>query len=306
MIKKLMLTIGVAGLACQLLAAVGEAQNNPPLKSLKILAIGNSFSEDGLRYVYQIAKDAGVEKVVLGNLYVGGCSLATHWANAKTNAPKYNYQKNTDGTWTSRMNSTMEYGIQDENWDMISIQQVSSLSGLPATYNSDLDNLIVYVNSKKTNPDATLVWHMTWAYQANSTHSGFATYDKNQMTMYQAIVSTVSNRIAGDSVFSGIIPSGTAIQNMRTSYIGDTLTRDGYHMSLNLGRYIASMTWVKALTGASIDNVSWVPNAREIPETLLPVIKEAVNNAVQNPFSVTQSSYTNRPTPPVLHSEISK
>ena len=29
------------------------------------------------------------------------------------------------------------------------------------------------------------VWQMTWAYQQNSTHSAFPSYDKNQMKMYE-------------------------------------------------------------------------------------------------------------------------
>ncbi len=37
--------------------------------------------------------------------------------------------------------------------------------------------------------------------------------------------------------------AGTAIQNLRTSYMGDTLTRDGYHLEVNTGRYTVSMTW---------------------------------------------------------------
>ena len=42
---------------------------------LKILTIGNSFSDDTMQYLYKVAKSAGVEKIKLGNLYIGGCSL---------------------------------------------------------------------------------------------------------------------------------------------------------------------------------------------------------------------------------------
>ena len=52
-----------------------EAQTEAPEptapKSLKILAIGNSFSTDSMQYLNQIAKCAGVETIVLGNLYYG-------------------------------------------------------------------------------------------------------------------------------------------------------------------------------------------------------------------------------------------
>ena len=53
--------------------------------TLRILAIGNSFSIDSLEYVYQIALSAGVKKGSLGNLYIPGCSLDMQAANAKKN-----------------------------------------------------------------------------------------------------------------------------------------------------------------------------------------------------------------------------
>ncbi|QHI69374.1 DUF4886 domain-containing protein [Tichowtungia aerotolerans] len=290
--KKYILIASLAGL---FLANTSlSAESTTPPRSIRILAIGNSFSVDGLEHAYSIATNAGIQEVTLGNLVIGGCSLERHWRSAKADITDYNYRKNTSGTWIDRRNSTMEYGLLDEPWDIITIQQVSHCSGLPETYNADLDHLITYINSRKTNPDAKLGWQMIWAYQQDSSHGGFAKYDKDQMTMYNAIVTAVTKKIAPNKAFDFIIPSGTAIQNMRTSYIGDTLTRDGFHMSLNLGRYIVGMTWVKTLTGASIEEVSWVPDATEVPKTLLPVIKEAVNNAIQTPFAITESSYTEK------------
>ena len=65
---------------------------------------------------------------------------------------------------------------------------------------------------------------MTWAYQADSTHSGFNNYGKDQMTMYNAIVNAAQTKIVTNDNIEIIIPVGTAVQNVRTSYIGDTLT----------------------------------------------------------------------------------
>lgn len=263
-------------------------------KVLKILAIGNSFSEDATRWLYQIAENCGADEIIIGNLYWGGCSLSQHWSNANTNYAGYDYQKNTNGSWTHRNNSTMEYAIKDEDWDYITLQQVSGYSGVEDTYNSDLDNLVNYVNSNKTNPNAKLGWHMTWAYQQNSNHGDFSKYNKDQMTMYNAILSATQNKIVASGKFDFVIPSGTAVQNMRTSYVGDTLTRDGYHLSYNLGRYIAGLTWLKTVTGWSVDDVIYVPDMAEVPQSYLPIIKEAVNNAVAHPYQVTASSYAEK------------
>ena len=258
--------------------------------ALKILCIGNSFSVDSMEYVYQVAKAAGVSKVVLGNLYIGGCSLATHLSNASGDKAAYTYYYNTDGKWTSSNGYKISTAVQSDDWDFITFQQVSGNSGIADTYDT-LTSLIDIV--EPLNPSARLVWHMTWAYQSNSTHSDFSKYDRNQMTMYNAIVNAVQTKIVTNDSIEIIIPAGTAIQNVRTSYVGDTLTRDGYHLSNDYGRYIGSLTFVKALTGLSIDKMSYKPSGVTDEKVLIAI--EAVNNAVANPFAVTNSSYTKEP-----------
>ena len=258
--------------------------------ALKILCIGNSFSTDSMEYVYQVAQAAGVKNIVLGNLYIGGCSLDTHLDNAKNNKGSYTYFVNTNGTWSSPGNRTISAIATSEDWDFISLQQVSGYSGVSESYAS-LDELIEIV--EPLNPSARLVWHMTWAYQQNSSHSDFSRYNKDQMTMYNAIVNAVKTNIVPNEKIDIIIPAGTAIQNVRTSYVGDTLTRDGYHLSYDYGRYIGSLTFVKALTGLSIDNMTYAPNG--VTENRVLVAIEAVNNAIAKPFEVTKSSYEEEP-----------
>ncbi len=52
---------------------------------MKILAIGNSFSQDATRYLQDIAASAG-EELFVRNLYIGGCSLEMHSKNIAENA----------------------------------------------------------------------------------------------------------------------------------------------------------------------------------------------------------------------------
>lgn len=47
------------------------------MNTLKILAIGNSFSEDATRYLHQLANAAGIDTKIV-NLYIGGCPLERH------------------------------------------------------------------------------------------------------------------------------------------------------------------------------------------------------------------------------------
>ena len=60
------------------------------------------------------------------------------------------------------------------------MQQQSGNSGLAVTYNEDLTELIDYVKARSY---AKLVWHMTWAYQQDSTHSSFPNYDRDRVYM---------------------------------------------------------------------------------------------------------------------------
>src|SRR5690606_36918348 len=97
---------------------------------VKILAIGNSFSEDALEsHLYGLAKDQGTE-VIIGNLYIGGASLATHRSNAENTTPIYEYRKiGEDGNRSNRLKISLNLAILDEQWDYISFQQASPNSG---------------------------------------------------------------------------------------------------------------------------------------------------------------------------------
>ena len=268
---------------------------DPEPKTIKILAIGNSFSVDGMEFLWNILARLGYD-VYLGNLYIGGCSLDTHWGNIRDDSLAYTYYTNDMGVWKTKNNAKLSEALVAQEWDIITIQQVSQYSGMPSTM-GNLQNILDYVKTNMPNKDAKIYWHMTWAYQQNyNSPEKFGNYGNNQMTMYNAITSTVESTIKTNSDIAGFIPSGTTIQNMRTSYLGDTLTRDGFHMSYGLGRYAAAMTWAKFLTGESIDNITWVPATYKNEITpYLDIVKEAVNNAYKTPLAVTNSTYTENP-----------
>lgn len=300
------LLAGTAAPGFSALAADTELPVWPKNETLKVLAIGNSFSEDAMRWMYDIAEDCGAEDVVFANMYIGGCSLERHVSNIQNDAKAYDYQKiskETGGQWTHTGQGgadswSISQGLQAEDWDYITIQQVSGYSGDPASFkngNTDyVDEMVNYI--RKYNTTAKIGYHMTWAYQQDSNHGDFGKYNKDQMTMYNAILSTVQNTVLAEHPeIDFVIPAGTTIQNLRTSFLGDTLTRDGYHMSYNLGRYAVGLTWILKIAGWSIDDVTFTPSSAEVPASYLPMIKEAVKNAVADPWEVTRSTYLSGP-----------
>ena len=257
---------------------------------LKILMIGNSFSVDTMEYVYQIATSAGIEKLHLATLWRGGCTLEYHTIHAKNDMYVYDYQINKSNKWYAVQDYLMSDAIRSQNWDYISIQQASGDSGIESTYSEDLEYLIGYI--KQLCPNAKLIWNMTWAYQQDCTYDPFLKYDRDQMKMYNSIVTTVEKMIKPRDDIYTIIPIGTTIQNARTSYIGDTLTRDGFHLSYEYGRYLAGLTFFCKLTGIPAENVTFAPDG--IDEQKKKVAIESVTNAINHPFMITDSQYKSR------------
>lgn len=254
-------------------------------RPLKILAVGNSFSVDCMQYLAQIARACG-HAVVLGNLYIGGCSLQRHYGNAQTGAKDYLYYKTTDGVWTETPAFTLEAGLGDEDWDIVVMQQASHDSGIPETYVC-LPALIGFIRTHL--PEARLFWNMTWAYQQGSTHAEFPRYVSDQTRMYTAIVDCIGRCVDPLGVYETIIPTGTAVQNARGGFLGDTLTRDGYHLDLTTGRLLAGMTWYAAITGQSTGAISFNPAPEIITPRILALLQESAANALAHPRTVTPS-----------------
>ena len=268
--------------------------HTPMTRQLKVLAIGNSFSVDAITYLWNICNNAGVTDLVIANAQIGGCSIDMHFSYMINKTPKYQYTKYTKKGSESKTDVKIDVALEDEDWDFIVTQQLSQYAGKPSTFQY-FDNLLEYVVNKC--PEAEIYWHMTWAYQEGITKSGYEYYNNDQMTMYNAIVETVQTTVLSRSVIKGVIPAGTAMQNLRTTPIGDNVTRDGYHADLGVGRFAISMTWYAIFTGGSLDLVNWYPgNYYNEVVTNRAFIMESVENAIKTPYSVTQSQYVFSPT----------
>ena len=260
---------------------------------LKILTLGNSFSRDCMAYVYDIAYAAGAEDVYLGDMYIGSCTINKHLTNAKEDNGAYSYFTNESGKWVEHTKHKMSDAIKSQNWDFISIQQNSKNSGVPSSYD-DLQELVDIVKSMATNPNVEIVWHMTWACAEDYTGSLFANYQMSQEVMYNAIVDTVKQKVFPIEEITRVIPNGTAVQNIRSSYWGDTICRDGLHMSLPYGRILGGITIVAATIGIDFDKIDLSDvhsKLEDDEEQFLQVALESVKNAMENPYQVTQSQY---------------
>ena len=249
--KKILLVLLLVALATININAAHGVPNYPlPQEpdTLRILGVGNSFTDDGMMYLPFVLQAAGIKNVVLGRLYIGGCTLERQVKEYESNSPSYVYTNSVGNNWTTiSKNATLLDGLLDEKWDILVVQQASGVSGMYESYQPWLDRLIEILRFNCRNAGATIAWQQTWAYSTNSNHPEYPNYEQNQLAMYKDIMAC-NERLMEETPIDVVIPTGTAIQNLRAAMQdARDFTRDGYHLNYKMGRYTAACTWFQAL-----------------------------------------------------------
>ena len=95
---------------------------------------------------------------------------------------------------------------------------------------------------------------------------------------------TEAYKKAAQSVDARLIPVGNAVALAREDAAFDPqrggipLTRDGFHLSYNYGRYLAGAVWYKTLTEKSIEKIDFLPADYEYigkdQQTKVPLYRE--------------------------------
>ena len=263
-----------------LVAIVAFALNVQAQDVIRVLAIGNSFSED---VVEQHVHELGI---VVGNLYIGGCSIQKHLGNLRSGKKAYRYRKvDENGKRTTIRKVSMQYGLADEQWDYIMVQQVSGFSGVYVSFERFLPEYMKLLRNEVSSKTKFLVMQ-TWAYQSDSVHQNFAIYNYDQKAMYKAVTKCYLKVFKDKRYgFHALVPNGTAIQNGRT-YFGDKLTRDGFHLDKRVGRYLGACTMCEVLLGKSVVGNSYHPATMTDKEAL--AAQKAAHAAVLKPTKVTK------------------
>lgn len=238
---------------------------------MKILAIGNSFSQDATRYIQDVAKSAG-QDLFVRNCHIGGCSLERHVNCILSGEDEYQYQM--DAKMLEMI--SIEAALKREEWDYITVQQCSGYSGLPESYEPFLSQLIRYI--KRFAPQAKIVFHRTWAYEPTSTHKHFPFYNCDTQTMHEKLCE--ASAAACEKHELDMIKVGDAVHAVRklpefdVNNGGTAITRDGFHLSLTYGRYLAALVWLKFFTGTTPDKVTFVPE--DTTPELIEIVKSVV------------------------------
>ena len=278
---------------------------------LKILTIGNSFADNAVAYLSNLAH-AGNEPLLYAKANLGGCSLEKHWnlvmqTEMLPEVKPYSFFR-SDKEYT--VPATLKDALCAEQWDVVTMQQVSDLSYRPDTYFPFLDRLAEYVQTYA--PGARIVLHQTWAYRTGADE--FARYSIDQETMYRGILTAY--REAAGKLNVPLLPCGTAFQNARRAFCYQpdtsfdfvnarpyavpeqskslmvgyywqtgntatgkaTLVQDSRHGNAK-GKYLAGAVWYLSLTGKGLQDNTFCPDGVSFDE--LSVLKECAASAVE-------------------------
>lgn len=236
---------------------------------MKVLCIGNSFSQDAASYLSRAAAIQGID-IHVENLYIGGCSLERHYNNMISREKAYELEINGE---KANLNVSLNEMLENGSWDVVTVQQASHFSAFYSTYQPFASELVRYI--RDTQPKAKIFIHQTWGYEDNSQRladNGFASMKE----MFAEIKKSYS-LAAEECAVNGIIPSGQVFENMAAK--GIKCHRDTFHASLGAGRYALALTWIKALTGADISGNSFTDTAEPVSADEFEKIKKAVNEA---------------------------
>ena len=225
---------------------LAQTDDAPRDTTLRVLSIGNSFSIDANLILPQVVVDAGVPRdnfVLYATIYAG--ASLEYWDNMYTTdtpLPYVHYMggkllRLEDKEWTLR---TL---LQSQPWDVVVIQQASALSTNHKSFQPYMNRMIEYIRQDCPNKHVRIGWQLTWSYPQTAT-SG-PVYEEGWRK-----IAMIANQKCHDAGIDFIIPSGTAIQNARTTELGENsngITRDGLHLSFGVGVYIAAMTWYESI-----------------------------------------------------------
>ena len=237
---------------------------------MKILAIGNSFSQDAARYLHGAAVRAGLN-VEIANLMIGGCSLETHYRNMLSGEKRYMLEYN--GSYTG-FNTSLKEALLTCHWDVITIQQVSHESPFYPKFAPYIKELAAYI--RKCAPASKLILQQTWAYEEGSARLTNELKFEKSADMLAKIVESY-NKAADEMGADGIIRSGEMMYKLSQSGI-DKVHRDTFHASLGAGRYALALLWLRTLCKVSVTGNSFIDFDAPVTDEEKKIVWEVVDS----------------------------
>jgi uncharacterized protein YdcH (DUF465 family) len=233
---------------------------NPPVNfhkaDLKVLDIGNSYTQDAQTYLPRIIAASGIDTdFSLYRAFRPSASFKT-WVDCWNDSDNEYYSidfcagtslDGISGSSSASDGALFRKALQSVKWDIILIHQVSTYSNDYSLWEGNgaggyLQELIRII--RVTNPQATIGYLMTHSYRgsywANSEGSSYLRWRN---------IADATKQLKLEYGIDFIIPYGTAVQNLRASSLNDVyeFSEDGTHMGAGLGDYVAGCCYFESL-----------------------------------------------------------
>ena len=240
---------------------ISSVAAKPEVPTVKVLMVGNSFSVDAMAYVHEIARADGIN-FVAGVLYYGGCTLEQHNDFIFNRKNVYTYYKNGI---TDEPDVTFWDVIADEDWDVVTFQNPSTVAGL---YDSWFPYIPRFLSMMETlYPEIEVGLHMTWVspwFMEGQNNRKLANYNDSTDLAHSMNVST-HKRIIQEHGISFVIPSGVSMMNMHGTPVCDStkmatsFCRDDTCHANEKGRYMIACTVYETITGHKVAGNTYAP-----------------------------------------------
>ena len=142
---------------------------------------------------------------------------------------------------------------------------------------------------KKTAPEKTkILFNMAWVAEPYSNRLEITEWGGNKELLFKRMCEITSEFVEKSCGIDFVCPTGTAIMNACETEIRDALYRDGFHLSYDIGRFIAALTFFAKLTNADIESVPL--SFDNLSEREMKIAIESVKNAIKNPYTIIKSN----------------
>ncbi|MES2792850.1 MAG: DUF4886 domain-containing protein [Planctomycetota bacterium] len=262
-----------------LLAADGEKS----AKTVRLLTVGNSFSQNATRHLAELAK-AGGHQLIHAPAVIGGAAFTTHLERYALHE-----EDATKGTYGNQ--GGLKEILKSEPWDCITIQQASIRSHNVETYRPSAREL--YDIIKAGAPNSEVLMHQTWAYRVDDPRFKITQPKPGEPAtreqMYEGLTSayhTIAHELG-----LRVIPTGDAFyladsdsnwgykpdtafdfkaakkpalpDQLHSLHIGfrwqnESISLDGHHAN-QAGEYLGGCVWYEVLFGESVVGNKFVP-----------------------------------------------
>lgn len=258
--------------------------------SVRILILGHSFGADCTQRLPELALEAGMDDVYVARFVKANCSLEEHWNYYQSDSTCFFFDCPCGQMRFKKKPCSIREAMQQE-WDYVIFQNSLENEGRYETAQPYLNRFIEEFKARARENGHKVPqfgWNLFWPISklledgSNSQATYRLSFYGNSSKKAWKAYKKCARKVLKKTEISFVIPVGAAIMDSRSSEYNTPeqkeFTRDGYHMSYSVGRYIAASAWYQVLLfPISGIEVSELPVGNAIPYGLKKIAQDAVS-----------------------------